>query len=158
MEEIIKMNKKAQSGETITWIIATIIIIVILLISIYGASALAKSKKIITTAKNPSNLFGSDYSPDSDLLAVKSMTGFLLTSDNGNFVYSQINTEGFNEFNGNIAKYAFSDFEIDYKEVWLGIDDETNNYFGEKPGNFVANSVEDEIKLDGKNLKIVLIQ
>jgi hypothetical protein len=39
-------NKKAQLGETMTWIVATIIIVVILTIFIYSSSILAKVKII----------------------------------------------------------------------------------------------------------------
>ena len=37
-------NQKAQIGETKTWVVATIVIIVILLLSVYAAFALAKWK------------------------------------------------------------------------------------------------------------------
>lgn len=40
------MNKKAQIGEAMAWIVATIVIIVILLIFIYVSSILAKAKNI----------------------------------------------------------------------------------------------------------------
>ena len=41
-----RKNKKAQVGETITWIVATLIIIGILLIFIYASVAMAKAKSI----------------------------------------------------------------------------------------------------------------
>jgi len=41
-------NKKAQIGETMTWVFATLIIIAILIISIYLASLLANTKKTFT--------------------------------------------------------------------------------------------------------------
>jgi len=37
-------SKKAQVGETVTWIVATIVLIAILLIFIFASSILAKSK------------------------------------------------------------------------------------------------------------------
>ena len=37
-------NKKAQVGETMTWIVATVIIIVILILTLYTASVLGKMK------------------------------------------------------------------------------------------------------------------
>lgn len=42
VEKII--NKKGQVGESITWIIATIVLIVVLLIFIYASLALSKTK------------------------------------------------------------------------------------------------------------------
>ncbi len=38
------LNKKAQVGETMTWIVATVIIIVILILTIYTSSVLSKLK------------------------------------------------------------------------------------------------------------------
>jgi len=42
----IQRNKKAQLGETMTWIVATLIIIVALIMFIYTSSILAKIKVI----------------------------------------------------------------------------------------------------------------
>lgn len=42
-----KRNKKAQIGETMTWVFATLIIIIILSISIYAATLLAKTTKFV---------------------------------------------------------------------------------------------------------------
>lgn len=42
-------NKRAQVGESITWVVATIILIVVLIIFVYVASALAKVKEIKLT-------------------------------------------------------------------------------------------------------------
>lgn len=39
-------NKKAQIGETMTWVIATIIIVVIMSIFIYTSTLLAKTKSV----------------------------------------------------------------------------------------------------------------
>jgi uncharacterized protein YpmB len=39
-------NKKAQVGESITWVIATIILIILLIISIYASIALASTKSL----------------------------------------------------------------------------------------------------------------
>ena len=42
-----KKGKKGQVGETVTWLVATIIIIVVLIISIYTTSLLANIKKTL---------------------------------------------------------------------------------------------------------------
>ena len=39
-------NKSAQIGETMTWLVATIVIVVILILSVYAALILAKVKHI----------------------------------------------------------------------------------------------------------------
>ncbi len=43
---LVGKNKKAQVGETLTWIVATLVIIGTLLIFVYGSILLAKSKSI----------------------------------------------------------------------------------------------------------------
>jgi uncharacterized metal-binding protein len=40
------LNKKGQIGETLTWLIATIIIVVVLIFFIFGASVLGSTKKV----------------------------------------------------------------------------------------------------------------
>ena len=44
-------NRKAQVGETITWIIATIVLIVILMVFIFISSTLAKTKSLKVNIK-----------------------------------------------------------------------------------------------------------
>ena len=44
-------SKKAQVGETVTWIVATIVLIAILLIFIFASSILAKSKSLKVNLK-----------------------------------------------------------------------------------------------------------
>jgi hypothetical protein len=62
-------NKKAQIGETMTWVIATIVIVIILGLSIFVVSfdVFKKSKKF-------------DLNKESDLLATKSITNFLMSN------------------------------------------------------------------------------
>ena len=43
---LVDKNKKAQVGETLTWIVATLVIIGTLLIFIYGSITLAKLKSL----------------------------------------------------------------------------------------------------------------
>ena len=40
------LNKRADIGETITWIIATIVVVIILLLSFYASGLVAKYKKL----------------------------------------------------------------------------------------------------------------
>ncbi|MCR4327357.1 MAG: hypothetical protein NUV46_02130 [Nanoarchaeota archaeon] len=46
MKTQIKKDSKGQIGETLTWIVATLIIIVILIVFIFGASLLGKTKVV----------------------------------------------------------------------------------------------------------------
>lgn len=128
------LNKKlGQIGETMTWFVATVIIVVILLISIFVATSfLSKNKEINFVAKQ------------NDILASESFFAYLLTEDDsGQIVYNQIkNSEGFNDFNGNFALEIFEEFySKDYSKVWLGIAQNVavapsikNDYFGKDPG------------------------
>lgn len=146
-------NKKAQVGETITWIVATVIIIFVLVISIFTADFfLGKSKEIKES-----------YFQTADILASKSLFSYMLTSDSeGKKVYTQIKEEGsFSNFNGNLALKIFRGLYVkDYNNyrdnIWLGIVIKTeeklngesclnekkfcmlnsieNNFFGERSG------------------------
>ncbi len=125
-------DKRSQIGETMTWIVATIIIIVVLSISIFIATSyLGGSKKADFLAKR------------SDLLASESFFAYLLTEDSkGQTVYEQLkNEENLNDFNGNLAIKIFDGFYgEEYPEVWIGIatgiavsPSIKNEYFGSKP-------------------------
>ncbi|MDD5700259.1 MAG: hypothetical protein PHH00_03685 [Candidatus Nanoarchaeia archaeon] len=85
-----------------TWIVATLIIVVILSVSVFLASLVGQSKTFPSTDKI-------------DLFAKKSLTAYLLTKDSsGSPVYNQIaQEEQLNDFNGNLAKKIFEDL---YKE------------------------------------------
>jgi hypothetical protein len=61
-----KKNKKAQIGETMTWIVATIIIIVVLSIFIYTSDLLSKTKNL-TLADSKISL-----DKDKDIIKIKS--------------------------------------------------------------------------------------
>jgi len=64
--------KKAQIGETMTWVVATLTIIVILIISIYITSALAITKKTIKYK---------EYDRENDLLLEKSLFAYFLLEE-----------------------------------------------------------------------------
>ncbi len=106
-------NKKATIGETITWVVATVIIIIILLISIFAATSyLGKNK-------------GADFSAkQSDPLASESFFAWLLTEDeSGQTIHGQLRNEtNLNDFNGNLAIKIFKGFYgEEYTGVWVGI-------------------------------------
>lgn len=124
-------NKKATVGETITWIIATIIIVIILFVSILATTLyLGKGKK-------------TDFTRQGDSLAPESFFAWLLTEDStGQTVHEQLkNGESLNEFNGNLAVKIFNEFYAgEYSGVWIGIVPHSgipifikNKYFGSEP-------------------------
>lgn len=125
-------DKRSQIGKTMTWVVATIIIIVILLVSILvTTSYLGKHKEMDFLAKR------------SDILASKSFFAYLLTEDTEEqTIYEQLkNEENLNDFNGNLAINIFDElYGGEYPEVWVGIatgiavaPSIRNEYFGSKP-------------------------
>lgn len=95
-------NKKAQIGETMTWVIATIIIIAILVFSIYASSLLAKTKKTI---------FYKDKR-ESDLIMEKSLFAYFSLDDEGKtLIYNRLKQQEF---------YADFDAKIDEINGVLG--------------------------------------
>lgn len=126
-------DKKAQIGETITWVVATVIVIAILGITIFVASAK------FSTDKTPNLQEVSQV----DTLASKSLFSYVLTKDTtvtgSPVIYDELKTQGnLNDFNGNLALTifnnpdAFTGLKI-YLLVWLGFTDTPNNYFGSAP-------------------------
>ena len=126
-------DKKAQIGETITWLVATVIIIVILIFSIFVTGLVGKNKEF-------------QILPKKDLLATKSLSSYLLTQDDsGKKVFEQLKDkenldEFFNNFSGPLAVRVFKGlYKKDYPyAVWFGFDFEgfgirKNDYFGTRP-------------------------
>ncbi len=68
-------NKRGQLGETMTWIVATLIIIVLLSISIYVASLLADIKG------DTSSAFSSGYSRTQDIVMENSLLAYFSIGD-----------------------------------------------------------------------------
>ncbi len=104
-------NKKAQIAETTTWIFATLIILVVLIVSVFLSSLVGQNKIFPSTNKF-------------DLFADKSLTSYLLTKDtNGVPIYNEINSEGqLNSFNGNLAQKIFTTlYSGYYNNIFLGI-------------------------------------
>ncbi len=105
------IDKKAQVGETVTWVVATVIIIVILTITIIASGLIWKDKEI-----------QSQYFSSADIITSKSFFSYLLTEDSERTIYSQVKEEGnLNENNGNRALRVFDSFNEDYSNIWLGI-------------------------------------
>ncbi|MBU1252292.1 MAG: hypothetical protein KJ905_01665 [Nanoarchaeota archaeon] len=126
-----RMAKRAEVGETVTWAVATVAIVIILVISVFVSSTYFNENK------KASPLTSGDY------LAASSFNSWLLTKDSsGKMIYEQIKSEGdFNGYNGNLSIDIFKRFyEKDYIYVWLGINSKgpsllirNNNYFGNIP-------------------------
>lgn len=145
LSELQMKNKKAQTGEAITWLVATVIIVLILAISIFVSSLSFKNAKDIGFFKK------------TDTLASKSLFSYLLTKDTeGNNVHTQLkNQENLNEFNGNLGKEIFQKYYgSEYEDVWVGIilDRDLlpalpNDFFGRRPSGIRPSG---EISTKGK--------
>ncbi|MDP2628750.1 MAG: hypothetical protein Q8P15_02545 [Nanoarchaeota archaeon] len=178
----LKQNKNGQIGETMTWVVATLIIIVILAISIFISSFYpGKSKKI----QEP-------YLQTADVLASKSMFSYMLTEDSERGkIYTQLKEDGnLSNFNGNFALKVFRGlYQKDYlnnpSNIWLGVVVNTgenlaedkepifdileslpNDFFGPRPGGPLGTAISyhtiphtsEKIKLDeNKSVELVLI-
>ncbi len=144
------INRRAQIGEAITWVVATVIIAFILTISLFIASFYLGNNKNI------------QQYPSYDVLISNSFYSYLLTkAPTGDSVYTQIKTAGnLNEFNGKLGQNVFNLFDNDYENTWLGATDQakfsppiSNKYFlpnrgfGELPYK-IPGSIGDEIMLD----------
>jgi len=71
------LNKKAQVGDTITWIVATLIIVVVLGISVFATISVSNKKTIFLDDK------------EKDFIATKSITNFLRNQENVVFLESE---------------------------------------------------------------------
>jgi|TARA_B100001971_G_C18083236_1_gene479450 hypothetical protein len=133
-------QKKGQIGETMTWVVATLIIIVILFISIYMSSLISKTKILDSVDFDPENL-------KQNLLVKKSMMAFVLTSE-GNL----------NEFNKNLAIEIFEKIYGKEFYILMGINDNLI-YIGPNPEltDFPEEIFLEKIKLNDKNeLNLIL--
>lgn len=130
-------DKRAQISEGITWIAATIAILVILLFSLFLTSFVLKNKVI-----------SSDFF--SDTINSKSFLSYLLTKQaDEEAVYFKIKAnENLNSENGNLAQKIFQGLYKDkYSEIWIGVSQMgkavvgtgtslngiKNDFFGNKP-------------------------
>ena len=96
-------NNKAVVAETLTWMVATVIIIVILIFSIFVTSLLGMAKNFSKDDK------GFSLNKEGDLFVEKSLASYLLTKDSsGETVFEQLKKEKTsNDFNENLALKIF---------------------------------------------------
>lgn len=109
LKKMLSKNKRGQMSEGLSWIVATIVIIVLLAISIYATTALAKSKSI-----NYGNSFLGKYSRTQDLIMEKSLFAYFLIKDSSvkSNVYDEL------EKMSKDGKF-YSDFDSTFKKLKL---------------------------------------
>lgn len=159
-------NKRGQIGTTLTWMVATVIIIVFLIISVFIVSfyGIGNGK---TVSENR----------ESDSLARKSFFAYLLTTEDDNIIYKRLKEgKSFTDFSGHLAERIFKGlYKKDYPEgVWIGyylgeetISSPSNDYFGGRPsskrgsgtaGSYDVGYVSEKVGLEqNKDLELVLM-
>ncbi len=97
---LLRNKKRGQVSETVTWLVATIAILVILSIAIFTASALGKTNRAVTLT--------ADHSP---ILLKKSLQAYLLTKDaSDENVFSKIEeSEDVEGFSRELEEKIFKD-------------------------------------------------
>jgi len=122
-------NMRGQVGETMTWMVGTIVIIVILLVSIFIVSVLGGKEREIGGEGEGERILG------------KSLLGYFGTEDknSGELIYTQLEKEGaFNPSTGKLAQDVFEGIYHNtglYSGVWAGFFEgwfqpyESNDYF-----------------------------
>jgi len=108
-------NKKAEIGETMTWFVATLVIIVFLAVSIFVVSLLKNERKITTFS------FG-------DSVAAKSLSAFMLTKDGEEIIFNKISEDDdLTEFSGKLSvKVLKEPFDEIYSNIALKGSDKNN--------------------------------
>jgi len=127
-------NKKAQIGETLTWVVATIVIIVILGVSIFIVSLHLKNKNFIVNRK-------------SDLIATKSITSFLIQDSNLELIKSSVTSGNYD----NLEK-KFGPF-LESLEVYEGVGNWNIELFVNEEKKFYINPYDPTVFYD-RSLKI----
>ena len=136
------LGKKAQVGETMTWVVATIIIIVILGFSLFIAGASDLARGILNLDKRV------EYNEKIDRVSLKSLNNFMLTEVDNERVYDYLKDNKALERDdvGELSKKVFMIYNESYNKIWFGVstldhgvigsslNGKDNLYFGKKPG------------------------
>jgi len=99
-------NKRAQLGETMTWVVATIIIIVILVFSVFMISPITKNKKFESDKKT-------------DLLATKDISSFLLEDSNVELIKNSVENENYDNFEEKFTAFLKNLQVLDCTPGWF---------------------------------------
>jgi len=83
-----KFRKRAQVGDTLTWFVATLIIVILLIVFVYVASALAGTKKVV---KYASSIDFDDEKVELNWIGNKTEFAFEINFENKNFIEAWIN-------------------------------------------------------------------
>lgn len=111
------MNKRAQISDTIMWIVATIAVVVILLISMFLTTVIGKTNFI--------SFLGTEK--ETDLFISKSFFSFLLTKESGKIFFEEMREESetnkISDATKNIFDKIFSIHKKYYPYIWMSFTD-----------------------------------
>ena len=103
-----RKGNKAQMGETMTWVVATLVIIILLSISIYAATMFAKTR-IVNYADVSS--FSENNLKSYDILMDKSLFAYFISSeDSGKNILENLNKM-------DNSKLFYADFNLRFEEL-----------------------------------------
>ncbi len=104
-------DRRGEIGETMTWFVATIVVVVILAISIFVVS-------LISTSPERGGINVAEFS---DLLPAKSLSAFMLTKDGEKIIYEEINEdEDLNDFSGALSVKVLKElYSKEYSNIVL---------------------------------------
>lgn len=137
-------SKRGQIGETITWIVATLIILVILMISTYVSSLLAEKEKILRD--------DSGLNAGGNILLKESLFAYLLTENSEKeTVHEQIQKNlDLNQFSVELGRSVFQKLDENDFKISLMINSAENS-------RIFPGKVAEKIKIN-KNLNIEMIK
>lgn len=144
---MLETDLKGQVGESLTWIVATIVIVIVLIVGIYLTGAGGIVKGVLNKDVH--------YIRTVDRFADKSLNGVLLSShQESGIIYNKLRQEGTlveqDKESAMLSTRVFRDlYNLQYREIWFGVStlDEglldstyngrSNEYFGSKPRDYV---------------------
>ncbi|MBT4258007.1 hypothetical protein HOD88_02400 [archaeon] len=84
------LNKKGQLSDAMTWVVATVIIVILLVVFVYASGVLGKANKIETGAKS---LLIDDVDENVNYFYEKTKIAYLVNDENKNEIDSWVKEE-----------------------------------------------------------------
>ena len=159
-------NKKGggEVGQTVTWIVATLIIIAVTVLSIYATSVLKGAGDISNAISNVINSVsnGAGQVKNADIIKEKTLEAFMAYSGNGQINFIQIRNDGnLNDASGNKAEEVMNKlYGKAYQKIWFGVEEtsnqvySSNNYFKLFPN---SGGEQAEIELSGTKYAVMIL-
>lgn len=137
-------KKRGQVSDTLTWLVATLVIVVVLFFGVLAAGGSDTVKKALGFDRDVK------VNSQSDLLVMKSLTGYLQTKEGEETIYEELSemdkeTLITNDFfpQSDLAEKIFKDLYKGYYDsntIWVGfiyntiheLSDVPNDYFGNR--------------------------